>query len=40
MDRIDYHIPCIVEMYGMLEATVEDPTPVALDSEENNVKKD
>lgn len=29
MDCIDRHIPCIVELYGMPEATVEDLALVA-----------
>ena len=40
MDRIDRYIPYIMEIYGMPEVIVEDPTLVALDSEEQNVKKD
>jgi len=40
MDRINQHLPYIVELFGMPEATVEDPTPVASDFEEQNVKKD
>jgi len=40
MNHINCHIPCIVELFGMLEATAEDPTPIASDSKERNVKKD
>lgn len=40
MDHIDHHIPCIIELYGMPKATIEDPALVASDSEEQNVKKD
>lgn len=34
MDRIDHHIPCIMELYGMPGATTEDPAPVTSSLEE------
>lgn len=39
MDRIDCHIPCILELYGMLGVTIEDPTPVASVFDERKEKK-
>lgn len=39
MDRINSHIPCIVDLFGMPEETVDDPAPIASDSKEKNVKK-
>jgi len=40
MDHIDRHNSCIVELFGMPEATSDDPALVASDSEDQNVKKD
>ena len=34
MDRINRHIPCILELYGMPRATAEDPSPIASVSNE------
>lgn len=40
MECIDRHIPCIMELFEMSEATADNPAQVAWDSEEQNVKKD